>query len=340
MRETVTPIVLPIVIDPTLATAARRLVDEARRIVIFGHQHPDADALGSALGLAWALRAIGKECVVAVPDSPDAVYATFLPGLDAVVTTLQGAPFDLVIALDAGALSRYGDLTSRYQALLANAPILNIDHHLTSTGCGVVNIIDPRAAATAELLTLWLAQEQITIDENAAKCLLAGIITDTRSFEFDSTTPLTMLVGSYLMERGARPVEVVKPMYRMKSYSSAKLFGLAISSLQSAVAGHLVWAAITPAMWETAALPVGTGDEGIPSYLIDIEGAEIAICFRQTSLDEVRISVRTAGKYDATVITTRFGGGGHARAGGCSYQGTLAEAEAALLAAAREYLAD
>jgi phosphoesterase RecJ-like protein len=332
------PVTLPAAIDPELASAARRLVDRAGRIVIFAHQHPDPDALGSGLGLAHTLRALGKDALVACPDPPPASYATFLPGLDTVVTTLEGLPFDLVVALDAGDMTRYGDLYFRYEGLLHAAPILNIDHHSTSHGCGAVNIIDPKAAATAELIALWLAQEDIAIDTDAAKCLLAGIITDTRAFEFDATTPRTLLVGAYLMERGAVPLDVIKPMYRMRSLAAARLFGLATATLASDRAGRLTWAEITPAMWAEAGAPVGTLDDGIPSFLIDIEGAEIAILFRQVAPTTVRLSIRTTARHDATVLAGRFGGGGHPRAAGCTIEADLASAKHHALAAARELL--
>ncbi len=329
---------LPTAIPADLAAGARRLIDGAHRIVIFAHEHPDPDALGSGLGLAHVLRALGKDAVVACPDAPPKAYASFLPGLETVVTRLAEPHFDLVVALDAGDLSRYGDLYPRYADLLRDAPILNMDHHITSSGCGAVNIIDTKAAATAEILTLWLAQEGFTIGTDAAKCLLAGVVTDTRSFEFDATTPRTLLVGAYLMERGAVPVAIIKPMYRMKSLPSARLFGLAAATLDSALGGRLVWAEITPAMWDAAGVPAGSGDDGIPSFLIDIEGAEVAILFRQVAPDQVRISVRTSGIADATAITTRFGGGGHSRAAGCAVEADLPTAKRQVLAVARELL--
>ena len=330
--------VLPAAIAPELAAAARQLVDRAQRIVIFAHQHPDADALGSGLGLAHALQGLGKVAIVACPDSAPTDFASFLPGLETVVTTLSGPPFDLLIALDAGELSRYGDLYERSIDVLRDAPILNMDHHVTSQGCGQVNIIDVKAAATAELLTLWLAQENIPISTDAAKCLLAGIITDTRAFEFDATTARTMLVGSYLMERGAIPQDVIKPIYRMRSLLSAQIFGHAAATLASDCNGRLTWAEITPAIWAAVGVPIGTMDEGIPSFLIDITGVEIAIFFRQVAPATVRLSIRTAGKQDATMLTGRFGGGGHPRAAGCTITADLATAKAQALAIAREML--
>jgi phosphoesterase RecJ-like protein len=328
-------VVLPISIDSDLSWAARRLIDGASRIAIFGHQHPDADALGSALGLADVLSQLGKNVTVAVPDPPDSIYEMFIPGLDKVVTSLDLPAFDLVFALDAGHFSRYGELYTGNPHLFEGAPVINIDHHLTTTGCGTVNIIDSSAAATAELLTLWFSQEGFSLSTDAAQCLLAGVITDTRSFEFDATTPRTLMVGAYLMEHGAIPHAIIKPMYRLKAFGAAKIFGFAISTMEQDLDGKLTWASITSDMWEKAHLPPGTNDDGIPSYLLDIIGTEIAICFRAFEQGKVRISVRTSPSYDATQITTQFGGGGHARAGGCTVPGTLSEVQSVVLSAAR-----
>src|SRR6476620_4883089 len=104
---------------------------EAHRLLLLAHHNPDPDALGSALGLAHALQPYNKACVVACADPVPTNY-TFLPGREQVVTELPDEDFDLVIALDAGDLSRYGALYERHKAFFDGARILNIDHHATS----------------------------------------------------------------------------------------------------------------------------------------------------------------------------------------------------------------
>src|SRR5262249_20279493 len=193
---------------------------------------------------AHALRPLGKDCIVACADPPPLQY-TFLPGREDVVTALPDEDFDLVIALDAGELDRYGALYTQHQTYFDTANILNLDHHLTSTGCGRVNIIDPAAAATAELLTLLLLNRGVTIGLEAAQCLLAGIITDTRSFEFDATTARTLAAGAYLVGCGAVPEAIIRPMYRLKPLEKARLWGIVLDrTLRTAAGGRLVWAAL------------------------------------------------------------------------------------------------
>jgi phosphoesterase RecJ-like protein len=303
-------------IDDEVASSAWRLIAEARRILLLAHEHPDPDALGSALGLAHTLRPLGKECVVACADPVPANY-TFLPGREAVVSVLPDTDFDLAIALDAGELSRYGDLYTRYEPFFDAALILNLDHHVTSKGCGAVSVTDPTSAATAELLTLLLLNRGIAIDLDAARCLLAGIITDTRAFEYDATTERTLAAGAYLVGAGARPEDIIKPMYRMKPLAQARLRGLVLTTLQSAAQGRIVWATLTQEhLRQAEATP--DQDDGLPSYLIDIAGVHIAALFKEQSDGSTKVSLRTTAPYDAAAICARYGGGGHVRAAGCS----------------------
>jgi bifunctional oligoribonuclease and PAP phosphatase NrnA len=306
-------------IDAEQAEAAWALIAGARRILSIGHEHPDPDALGSALGLAYALEPLGKQCVVACADPAPASY-TFLPGRERVVTTLPDTDFDLVVALDAGELSRYGALYTRYQRFFDTATILNIDHHVTSTGFGRVNIIDPSSAATAELLTLFLLRQGVAIGLDAARCLLAGIITDTRAFEFDATTARTLLAGAYLVGCGAVPEAIIKPMYRMKPLAKVRIWGIALDrTLVSAADGRLVWAVVRLEHLREAGATADM-DDGLTTYLMDIEGAAIAALFKEQEDSTTKVSLRTAEPYNAAQMAANFGGGGHVRAAGFSLE--------------------
>src|SRR5260370_13732719 len=302
--------------DTTLAEAAWSLIADARRIVLLAHEHPDPDALGSALGLAHALAPLGKECVVACPDPPPPSYS-YLPGVERVVTALPDERFDLVIALDAGELARYGTLYEQHRAFFDHATILNMDHHVTSRGCGQVNIIDVPSAATAELVTLFLLQRGVPIAREAAICLLAGVITDTRAFEFDATTARTLAVGAYLVGCGAVPQDIIRPMYRLNPLAKVRLWGLTLQTVQSAAEGRVVWAALRQAHLVVAGATEDM-DDGMPTYLIDIEGAKIAALFKEHRDGTTKGSLRTVVPFDAAAIAVQYGGGGHVRAAGCS----------------------
>jgi phosphoesterase RecJ-like protein len=313
-----------------LAETAWRMMTEAHRILLIAHHNPDPDALGSALGLALTLEAHGKQCVVACADPVPANF-TFLPRRERVVTDLPDADFDLVVALDAGELSRYGALYERYKTFFDSARIVNIDHHATSTGCGVVNIIDSDSAATAELLTILLLNRGVAISQDAAKCLLAGIITDTRSFEFDATTERTLTAGAYLVGCGAVPEAIIKPMYRLKPFPKLKLWGRVLASAQREADGRVIWALLRQFdIDEVGASP--DMDDGLPSYLLDTNGVELALLLREGEDGKTRVSVRTTGPWDASAICAHYGGGGHMRASGCTVDALIDQAEQQVIA--------
>lgn len=325
-------------IDANLADAAWRLIDAAHSILIIAHEHPDPDALGSALGMRYALEPLGKVCAVACADPAPASY-TFLPGRDQILTQLPHEDYDLVLALDAGEFSRYGALYERHKAFFDRAMTLNIDHHVSSTGCGSINIIDPIAAATAELLTVFLLRQRVAIGRESAQCLLAGIITDTRAFEFDATTARTLAAGAYLVGCGAAPQDIVKPMYRMKPLAKARLWGETLRTLDSAVNGRVVWASLTQAQLRVAEATADM-DDGLPSYLMDIEGVGLAALFKEQENGTTKVSLRSAHPYNAAAICQRFGGGGHIRAAGCTLDMPVSDAIARFVPALIEAVSE
>src|SRR5258708_13513027 len=144
--------------------------------------------MGSALGMAHIFRLLGKTCVPACAHAAPR-NLPFLPGIETLQQTLGDESFDLVIVLDTGELRRLGRLYEEHQAFLDNALIINIDHHISNSGCGEVNIIDPKAAATAELVFLFQHQPGLPLDPDAALGFLTGLIISPTSFQCPTTTP-------------------------------------------------------------------------------------------------------------------------------------------------------
>ena len=302
------------------------LIQQAQRIALIAHEHPDGDCLGSALGFAHILSQIGKICFTACADPAPRTVA-FLPGIDSLQHTLANEDFDLVIALDAGELPRFGSLYHHHQAYLERVPILNIDHHISSSGCGIVNIIDPISAATAELLVLFQQQAGLPMNKDAALCLLTGIITDTSSYQFTNTTARTMEVSAVLLRAGAIPETVVQPIYRTRPLAQARFQALVVTAAQTSCGGRLIWSQATAA---TLAASGATEDmdDNFSGFLRDIEGVEVAVFFKSYGDPNItRLSMRCAAPYNAAEICQRIAnGGGHARAAGGNLPMPIAEA--------------
>ncbi|GHO45216.1 DHH family phosphoesterase [Ktedonospora formicarum] len=322
-------------IDALRVQQAMALIQPARRIALLAHERPDGDCLGSALGLTLMLDQLGKECVPVCidPVPPD---FRFLPGYGRFQTSLGDERFDLVIALDAGELYRYGALAERHQDFLARVPILNLDHHVSSNGCGQVSIIDTVSAATAELLVLFQQETQLPLTQDAAQCLLTGMITDTGSFQYSNTSARTMEAAAVLLEAGASPEVTVKPLFRTHPLAKLRLQAEVTKQAQTACEGRLIWSYAND---ETLTIAGATKDmdDGCVGTMRDVEGVMVAAFFKSYGEPQTtRLSLRTYEPFDAASFCVRLGGGGHPRAAGATINRPLTEAIAEVVALLEE----
>ena len=315
-------------IDSALVEQAMALITSSQRIALLAHESPDGDCIGSALGLAHILRQLGKACVPACADAAPQ-NLSFLPGIETLQQTLGDETFDLIIALDTGELRRFGRLYEDHKSFLDRATILNIDHHISSEGCGQVNIIDTKAAATAELIVLFQLQADLPLNRDAALCLLTGVITDTSSFQFTNTTPRTFEVAAMLLRAGAIPETVVQPIYRTRPLAQVQFQAMILASAQTSCGGRLIWSQATGATLKAAGATPEM-DDNTSGLLRDIEGVEVAAFFK--SYDDAnitRLSLRCAAPYNAAEFCQRVSngeGGGHARAAGAKFYLPIEEA--------------
>ena len=304
-------------------------IRRASRITAICHENPDADTVGSALALRMAVERLGKQAeVVAADPLPPSLLD--LPGASDVRRVPQLEP-DLAIVLD-GPLSRTGAVVTDAADWLARARIVNIDHHVSNDGEGAsVAWVDPAAAATCEMIALLIPDLGLEIDAEIATLLTAGIVQDTHTFSHPNATPRTLRVAADLMEAGAPLSAIHRSIYADKPFSTLALWGRIMAGLAHRCDGRIVHAAMTTEMLaETGTDPVAS--EGLIDLLASTKRADITVLFKEVDVSHTRVSVRTSARADAVAITSAFGGGGHARAAGCSIDAPLAEAEARLLA--------
>jgi phosphoesterase RecJ-like protein len=318
-------------LNPTQVQQAMSFITPAQRIALLAHEHPDGDCLGAALGFAQILHQLGKICVPVCADPVPRSFS-FLPGAETLQTTLLDEQFDLVIALDAGELSRYGAIYTNHKAFLDQATIINIDHHISSSGCGQVNIIEPAAASTTELVTLFQQQAALPLTRDAAICLLTGLITDTGSFQYSSTTPRTMLVGALLLQAGAVAEHIVKPLFRTQPLAQLRFQAAAINNIQTSADGRIIWSYAT----KETLLAVGATpdmDDNASGMLRDVEGVQVAAFFKSyDDPNETRVSLRSNEPYNVAAVCMGLGGGGHPRAAGATIKQPLQKAMALVIA--------
>ncbi|HEX8939249.1 MAG TPA: DHH family phosphoesterase [Candidatus Limnocylindrales bacterium] len=326
----------------SVPAAVVEAISAGRRALTVCHEHPEADALGSALAMALLVEAHGGTATPVCADPVPAMYA-FLPGMDRFRTAPDASlDYDLIVVGDCGELDRVGPVLAEHAELFGRVPIVNVDHHVSNTGFGVVSWVDAEAAATCEMATLLAARLGVPLtaaDGTLAAALMAGLVMDTATFQHPNATPRTLLVAAALREAGAPLSEISRRLYRSKPNAQLALFGRVLARLESSADGRVVSSTLEAA--DLAA--TGTGDEhseGLIDLLSQSETAEVAVLFKEQA-GGTRLSIRTRpGGVDATVLAGRYGGGGHARAAGATVQLPLVEArpvvlaEAAILAAA------
>jgi phosphoesterase RecJ-like protein len=327
-------------LSPFLGTVPEVVVERlrgARRVLAVGHENPDADTLGATLGVVAIVEALGGRADPVCTDPPPPLY-DFIAGIDRVTTDPDPeAVYDLLVVSDCGTLDRVGAVRERHAELFERLPRVVIDHHASNDAAGEADWIEPQAAATCEMVALLAARLGLGFDgpvgQGMAAALMAGIVMDTATFAHPNATPRTLAVSAALVEAGAPLSDISRRLYRSKPEGQLRLFGRVLDRIESTDGGRVVWSTLLDAdLAATGTEPPQS--EGIIDLLAQADDAEVMILFKEAGT-ATRLSVRTKpGGVDATVLTGRFGGGGHARAAGATVQLPVDEARPAVLAEA------
>ena len=323
-------------LDPLTATVPEAIVAglrSARRVLAVSHENPDADTLGATLAICRLAESLGARAQAVCTDEPPSLYR-FIPGIEGFRTDPDPSfEPDVLVVSDCGTLDRIGAVRGRHPVLFDGVPRLVIDHHASNNASAPGDWIDPEAAATCEMTTLLAVRLGVPLDLDGgalATPLLAGIVMDTATFAHPNTTPRTLQVAAALVEAGAGLSEISRRLYRSKPEAQLRLFGRVLDRLETVDAGRIVHSTLLATDFAETGSEAAHG-EGIIDLLSQADEAEIAILFKEAG-PATRISVRTKpGGVDATVLTGRFGGGGHARAAGATIDGPVAEARTLVL---------
>ncbi len=310
-----------------------------KRVLTTGHESPDADAIGSALGIALALESLGARVETVFADPVPAMY-DFMPGVERARLSLSAdLDPDLIVVCD-GDPARTGAVQRDNAVLFGRVPIVNIDHHVSNPGDQGTAWVDAAAAATCEQATLLLPHLGVGLDAlggDIVQLLTAGLVFDTANFAHSNTTPRTLRVASELVAAGADLPLIARRLYRTKPNAQLKLFGRVLARLETAAHGRVAWSVVSLADYAEAGA-TQEQSEGLIDLLAQSASADMAILFKDLG-DVVRISIRTRdGGVDATRLAGAFGGGGHARAAGASHDGPFETARDAVLALATSLL--
>lgn len=293
------------------------VLKDKRTVAISGHVRPDGDCVGSCLGLYLYL-------TEQFPDIHVDVYLEEIPeayqiirGTDAVKTQIpEGEVYDLFICLDCGDRMRLGFSEPLFESA---SETLCVDHHISNGAFADINYIVPDASSTSELVYTLLDREKIS--KSVAEALYMGIVHDTGVFQYSCTSPETMEIAAELMRKGINSSEIIDKTYYEKTYVQNQILGRALLESMLIMEKRCIVSVIRKRSMEFfQAQP--TDLEGIVSQLRLTKGVEVAIFLHELEPQKYKVSLRSKGAVDVSVIAQHFGGGGHVRAAGVTMKGS------------------
>ncbi len=308
----------------------------SNHIIIASHKNPDGDAIGSLIAMGLALEALNKN-ITLYNESPIPSAYRFLPSVERIVRQIKETnTYDTAIILDCADFQRIGKISS----VISKIPvIINIDHHITNTRFGNLNLIDTSACATAEIIYNLLIEMALPISNSAiATSIYTGILTDTGSFRFSNTKKSAFAICEKMVEAGVDPYNVAQHVYGRYSLGRIKLLNMALESIEISDNGKMSMMILTKDMLDKT----GTLSEninGLVNYAKSIENVKVAVLINELSNrnrvpekpGDYHVSLRSDGTVDVAAIAGLFGGGGHNRAAGFNIESTLSDIKTQML---------
>lgn len=316
--------------DNTQLNKIKSILSVKKKIVIIPHKNPDGDAIGSSTGLKYYLDKIGHNVEIISPNrfpnflnwmDPKNIIKIFDDDLNNKEIVLSA---DIIFTLDFNNLVRISNMKSCVEK--SNATIIMIDHHENPSDYADFLYSKPEMSSTCEMIYHFIDMlgDKDKIDKDISKSLYAGIMTDTGSFKFPSTTFTTHKVVSNLLKTGISHSEIHNKIYDENKFDRLKLLSYALGKIT--IVKNLNTCYISLSQKELDKFNFEKGDtEGIVNYGLSIKNIIFAVIFMENSKENViRISLRSRGSFDVNEFSKSiFGGGGHKNAAGAISKKTL-----------------
>lgn len=308
-------------------------IKKAEKIVILTHETPDGDAIGSSLAMSLAIKQLGKNPDVIIPEYSR--LFEFLPGSKDIKKESDIQKYDLAISVDCTDLKRLkcGD---RY---FANAKSkIVIDHHGTNKMFGDFNFVNPVSPACCEILIGMFEYFGIEITKEIGSCIVTGIITDTGGFRYSGVTAETFEFTAELLRKGVNVSDIYKRVLDTKTRANFELNKLVSQRMEILENGKVTFTYIN--LEDEKNVNAEEGDhEGLVEIGRDIEGVEVSVFIREKQdTSGYKVSLRSNDYVNVSDVCLMFGGGGHPKAAGCFIQGDLEQAKTKILAEIKKVL--
>jgi phosphoesterase RecJ-like protein len=298
-----------------------RLFETKDRFIATCHVNPDGDAIGSLLAIGSVLKRLGKQVELVCAEGVPSVYL-FLEGSESIKEKRDPSITpEVLISVDCAEKERCVIDPEIWD--IPGLTVINIDHHITNTGFGNLNLIDSQAAATGEVLYRLFDDARIPLNRGIAVALYTAVATDTGFFRYSNTSAFTLeLTARLVKEHGIEPSKVAEQVHEQKSFNSVRLLGEVLCTLKVGIGGKVAWMVLDQSMLRKFKVE-NEETESFVNYARSIEGVEIGILFKELRANEIKLSWRSSVAVDVSKLAAYFGGGGHARAAGCTINGPV-----------------
>ncbi len=315
------------------------IIKNSKNILLVSHINPDGDTLGSMCGLYSLIKDnLKKKCdMVAVSDVP--VTYNFLPYVDEVKHISQydlSREYDLVITIDVAAIDRCADAEKLFKKAKNT---INIDHHETNIGYAGVNLIEPQAAATGEIILEIAEKLDWKVSLDTAINLYVAIMTDTGCFKFSNTTQRTMECGGKLLSIGVNPSEIYQKCYESSSKDMVLFQSYCVNKAEFLNDDKIAYTIVYKKDLEKFNNQGEDFTDGLTEKLRAIRTTEVAFVVKELNSTTSKVSMRSKTK-DIAQVCSAFGGGGHKLAAGAVIKATPKKAVDMLIEEIKKKLYD
>jgi bifunctional oligoribonuclease and PAP phosphatase NrnA len=304
-----------------------KLIKEENNFAITSHTSPDGDSIGSLLGLYNALKEINKDADMFIDDSLPEKYS-FMPKFNE-IKQLENAKkrYRCLFVLDCGDENRLG---SCKELISRSDIVINIDHHISNSLFGNLNIVDKNASSVGEMIYQLIKINGLDVSKDTAMCLYTSILTDTGGFKYSNTTSMTFSIVGDLINNSFDFSEIYNRVFDVKTIEQVRLMAKVSSTLETFLDNKIGVISLTQNMLKECNASEEHASDFV-NIVRDINEVEIGVFIKEVDNTTCRVSLRSKKYVDVRRIAEVFGGGGHIRAAGCTIKQTLEESKAIII---------
>lgn len=298
------------------------------------HQNADGDAYASVLAVAYFLDNLDKKNEVVIHDPEKDTKYQYLRGWDRIISLPKDSDgrskqpdtkYDAAIILDVPSKSRIGNPS---KLLPPPEKCIKVDHHPEEEDLSHINLVDTAASSTCQLIYEIFSQGKVQFDYDLANLIFSGIMYDTGRFSFSNTRQRDFEIAAHLLQFGVKPHEVANRLFFSSSFDSLRVIGKGLAEMESHLDGKLCIIFLPLSVMQNNN---HSEIEELANYSVAIKGSEVGLFIRETKPNFFKVSFRSRGLVNVNRVAKTFGGGGHAHAAGCKFEGDFSQLKQKLI---------